>query len=75
MTFPNQRDLDHRIELVEDAKSPAHRINRMAPEHETELKGQHDNYLAEGQMEQTYSAFGTGTHFFNKKEWSSTSLY
>ena len=68
MTLPKQRDTDHRIELVEGAKPLAHRIYRMTPEQELELKRQIDKYLAAGQIERTYSPFGAGTLFANKKD-------
>ena len=37
LTLPEQRDTDHRIELVDGAKPPAHCIYRMTPEQEVQL--------------------------------------
>ena len=68
MTLYKQRGTDHRIELVEGAKPSAHRIYRMTPEQETELKRQIDKYIAAGQIERTYSHFDAGTLFSNKKD-------
>ena len=44
-------DSDHRIDLVEGHRIPAHRIHRMSPLEEIELKKQLDAYLASGQIE------------------------
>ena len=70
MTSPKQRDTNHRIELVEGSKPPAHQIYRMTPDQETELKQQLDKYLAAGQIERTYLPFGAGTRFANNKDGS-----
>ena len=54
LTLPEQRDTDHRIELVDGAKPPAHCIYRMTPKQEVELKQNIDEYLAAGQIEQLF---------------------
>ena len=57
LTLPNQCNTDHRIELVKDAKPPAHRIYRMTPERKTELKRQIDKYLEAENIKRIYSPF------------------
>ena len=67
-TLPKQRDTDHVIELVKDAKIPTHRIYRLTPDQDDELKKQLDKYLAAGQIERSYSPFGASTLFAKKKD-------
>ena len=68
MTLPNQCNTDHRIELVKGAKPPAHRIYRMTPEQETELKRKIDKYLEAEKLKRIYSLLRARTHFSNKKD-------
>ena len=67
-TLPKQRDTDHKIELIPDAKIPTHRIYRLTPEQDDELKTQLDKYLKAGQIERSYSPFGASTLFAKKKD-------
>ena len=68
--LPASRATDHRIDLVEDHRIPAHRIYRMSPAEEIELKTQLDGYLAAGQIEPARSPFGAGVLFAKKKDGS-----
>jgi len=63
-------DSDHRIDLVEGHRIPAHRIYRMSPLEEIELKKQLDAYLASGQIERARSPFGAGVLFADKNDGS-----
>ena len=49
-TLPKQRDTDHQIELIPNAKISTHRICRLTPEQDDELKKQLDKYLASGKL-------------------------
>ena len=64
------RSTDHRIDLVEAHRIPAHRIYRMSPLEETELKKQLDGYLEAGQIEPARSPFGAGVLFAKKRDGS-----
>ena len=68
LILPVQHETDHRIDLIEGSKPPAHRINRMLPMEETALKKQLDDYLASGQIVKTNSPFGAGVLFAPKKD-------
>ena len=59
---------DHRIDLIPDSNPPAHRLYRMSPEEDKELKAQLDQYLADGYIEPARSAYGAGTLFARKKD-------
>ena len=59
---------DHRTDLLKDAQPPAHRVYRMAPEEERELRVQLNKYLASGQIEPARSPFGAGVLFARKKD-------
>jgi len=48
--LPFPRETDHSIDLVEHAKHPAHRVNRLSTAEVTELKRQLDAYLQAGQI-------------------------
>jgi hypothetical protein len=66
--LPVNRVTDHRIDLVPDSKPPAHRLYRMSPEEDKELKAQMDQYLADGYIEPARSAYGAGVLFARKKD-------
>ena len=66
--LPVNRVTDHRIDLIPDSKPPAHRLYRMSPEEDNELKAQLDQYLADGCIEPARSAYGAGTLFARKKD-------
>ena len=68
--LPVARATDHRIDLQPSSKPPAHRIYRMAPAEDAELKKQLDAYLAAGQIEPAQSPFGAGVLFARKKDGS-----
>ena len=60
-------ETDHFIDLVEHAKPPAHRVYRLSPAEETELKRQLEAYLQVGQIEPARSPFGAGVYLARKK--------
>ena len=66
--LPKQRETDHRIDLVSDAKPPAHRIYRMSPLQDDALKKQLDAYIAAGHIVKTKLPFGAGLLFAKKKD-------
>ena len=66
--LPANRVTDHRIDLIPDSKQPAHRLYRMSPEEDKELKAQLDQYLADGYIEPARSAYGDGTLYARKKD-------
>ena len=61
--LPPYSPTDHRIDLEPGAQPPAHRIYRMSPPEEAELKKQLEVYLSAGQIEPSCSHFGTGVIF------------
>ena len=65
---PNARDTDQAIDLELESKPPSHRIYRMSPVEDGELKKQIDIYLAAGQIEAAKSPFGAGVLFAKKKD-------
>ena len=68
--LPKQRDTDHTIDLEPTAKPPAHRIYRLSPAEDAELKKQLEEYLRAGQIEPARSPFGAGVLFARKKDGS-----
>ena len=66
--LPVSRETDHTIDLEEGARPPAHRIYRMSPSEEVELRKQIAVYLAAGQIEPARSPFGAGVLFAQKKD-------
>ena len=66
--LPVSRTTDHRIELEVGSRPPAHRIYRMAPAEDLELKKQLDAYLKADQIEPAKSPFGAGVLFARKKD-------
>ena len=66
--LPVNRVTDHRIDLIPDSKHTAHRLYRVSPEEDKELKAQLDKYLADGYIEPARSAYGAGTLFARKKD-------
>ena len=66
--LPPSRATDHRIDLVPNAVPPSHRIFRMNPAEDKELKKQLDEYLAHGWIEPARSAFGAGVLFASKHD-------
>ena len=68
LSLPVERETDHRVDLIEGSKPPAHRIYRMSPLEELALKKQLDDYLAAGQIVRTNSPFGAGVLFAAKKD-------
>ena len=64
--LPVNRVTDHRIDMVPDAKPPAHQMYRMSPEEDKELKAQMDQYLADGYIETARSSYGAGVLFARK---------
>ena len=65
---PKQRETDHRIDLVSDAKPPAHRIYSMSPLQDDAIKKQLDAYIAAGHIVKTKLPFGAGVLFAKKKD-------
>ena len=55
---------------MEHAKPPAHRVYRLYPAEEIELKRQLEAYLQAGQIEPSRSLFGAGVLFARKKDGS-----
>ena len=68
--LPVPRETDHTIDLIEGAKPPAHRVYRLSPAEDAELKKQLDAYLKAGQVEPARSPFGAGVLFARKKDGS-----
>ena len=68
--LPVSRKTYHSIDLVEHAKPPAHRVYRLYPAEEIELKRQLGAYLQAGQIEPARSPFGAGVLFARKKDGS-----
>ena len=66
--LPVTRETDHTIDLVEGARPPAHRVYRLSPAEDAELKKQLDAYLQAGQIEPARSPFGAGVLFARKKD-------
>ena len=66
--LPVARPTDHRIDLLPDTRPPAHRVYRMSPAEEVELKSQLDKYLEAGFIEPARSAYGAGVLFARKKD-------
>ena len=48
--LPPKREIEFRIELVPQEIPPKHRVYRMAPAEEAELKKQLDKFLAAGRL-------------------------
>ena len=53
-TLPKTRDTDDKIKLILSAKIHTHRIYRLTPEQDDELKNQLNKCLAAGQIERSY---------------------
>ena len=68
--LPPGRGINHRIYLFPKAQPPAHRIYRMSPLEEEELKKQLQKYLEAGWIEKAQSPFGAGVLFAKKKDGS-----
>ena len=68
--LPVPRETDHTIDLIEGAKPPAHRVYRLSPAEDAELKKQLDAYLKAGQVEPARIPFGAGVLFARKKDGS-----
>ena len=66
--LPAERATDHAIDIIPGARPPGHRIYRMSPAEDAELKKQLDAYLAAGQIEPAQSPFGAGVLFARKKD-------
>ena len=66
--LPKQRETDHRIDLVSDAKPHAHRVYRMSRLEADAIKKQLDAYIAAGRIVKTNSPFGAGVLFAEKKD-------
>ena len=66
--LPVTRPTDHRIDLVPEARPPSHRLYRMSPSEEMELKLQLETYQAAGFIEPARSAYGAGVLFARKKD-------
>ena len=68
--LPKQRETDHTIDLEPHAKPPAHRLYRLSPAEDEELRKQLTAYLLAGQIEPARSPFGAGVLFARKKDGS-----
>ena len=68
--LPPDRGVSHRIQLYPKAQPPAHRLYRMSPLEEEELKRQMQKYLEAGWIEKAQSPFGAGVLFAKKKDGS-----
>ena len=66
--LPVVRETDHTIDIEPGARPPAHRIYRMSPFEEQELRKQLDVYSAVGQIEPARSPYGAGVLFAQKKD-------
>ena len=66
--LPPERITDHRIDLVDNAKPPNHRIYRLAPKEDAELRSQLQTYLQAGWIQQSTSPYGAGVLFAKKKD-------
>ena len=66
--LPPKREIEFHIELVPQAVPPKHRVYRMAPAEEAELKKQLDKFLADGRLEPAQSPYGAGVLFAPKKD-------
>ena len=66
--LPAERETDHAIDIMPGARPPGHRIYRMSPAEDVELKKQFDAYLAAGQIEPAQSPFGAGLLFARKQD-------
>ena len=66
--LPPERATDHRIDLVDNGKPPNHRIYRLAPKEDEELRTQLKTYLQAGWIQKSTSPYGAGVLFAKKKD-------
>ena len=68
--LPPQRSFEHEIDLEPGSRRPAHRLYRLSPAEDLELRTQLTAYLQAGQLEKARSPYGAGVLFARKKDGS-----